>query len=349
MGLYKRGNKWYCSIVDANGTLIRRSLSKDKRVAERILAQMREQIALQKFGILPRSLPAFAGDRKKSLSDIEREFLDYAKFKGRSKAYFEHFEQVWNQLVVNQGIKSLEQISLEHIVTWASRQQAKGNKGQSINQRVSTLKAFSKWAVKRGYYDHDPLIGWEPLQEDDKAHRRDLRPEEIARILSFEWDGEYKLRWLVYFTTALRSSAGASLSWEWIDWKERLIILPPIHNKSKKELRLPMRTELHEALRFVHKTKGSPETGRVFSPIRRTSLLRRFRLVCERAGIDLSGVCLHSVRHTAATMYYKATGNLKAVQEILGHSSIATTSLYLHSNDDDKRDTIEGLDFSFCG
>lgn len=74
--------------------------------------------------------------------------------------------------------------------------------------------------------------------------------------------------------------------------------------------------------------------------------MAEFRKACKRVGIDLRGICLHSIRHTVASRMYEATnGNLKAVQELLGHTCIATTAKYLHVEDGIKRTAVEALSY----
>lgn len=50
----------------------------------------------------------------------------------------------------------------------------------------------------------------------------------------------------------------------------------------------------------------------------------------------------HSLRHAGATAAYNSTRNLRAVQEMLGHASLATTQRYLHLDDDERRETADG-------
>lgn len=348
MGLYKRGKKWYCCIADSEGKLIRKSLSTDKRVAELILAEMRKQIELQKFGVLPKDIPEQQTEPHKTLETLRREFFDYLKFKGRSDGYFENFYYLWQHLVVAGKLVYLKEFTLKLVQAWAAEKLEEGLKGQTINQYVSSLRAFTGWCLAQGYCDVDPLAKWERLKESDKNFRRDLNVEEVEAIVRAEWDDEYRLRWLVYFATGLRNTAGAELSWEWIDWRQEILVLPIKSNKSKRELRLPLHPVLAAALKRWREKQGNPEAGGIFPKTSRKQLLMRFRRVCKAAGVDLRGVCIHSVRHTTATMLYKASGkNLKAVQEVLGHRNIATTALYLHVDDDLKRSAVENLGFSF--
>lgn len=345
MGLYKRGKRWYGSVVNAEGKLIRKSLSSDRRVAERILAQMREQFELQRFGLLPKSLPEACS---KDMESIRREFYEQAKLKGRSDGYFLVFNHLWKQLIVKQGIRNPEGLTIKLVREWAAEQFRRGNKGQSINQRASMLRAFTKWCTQQGYYTSDPLAQWERVKVSEKDYRRDLEVSEIEAILANEEDPEFRLRWEVYFLTGFRKMAGAALSWEWIDWQQRVIVLPIKYNKSKRTHPLPMHPHLYKSLLTRYEEKGRPTEGRVFSAVSSNYLLDRFKKVCTAAGIDLRGVCLHSVRHTFAMLIYTASGgNVKLVQKVLDHQNIATTGEYLHADNGAIRDTLENLGITF--
>ena len=345
MGIYKRGRQWYCSIVDPNGRLIRKPLSADKRVAERIFAKLREQFELQKAGVLPKDIPE--AQKAKPLNVIRREFLDKMKVKGRTGRYFDSFDSAWRRVFDSAGVKTINEITWAVLEAWIQEQKRRGNKGQSINQVVFTLRPFIQWVIDEGYLNKNPWSAWEPLKDDDKVFRRDLTTEEVRLIFETEKNAEDRLRWLVYFSTGLRNTAGTLLAWEWVDWNERVLVLPVAANKSRRINRIPMHNGLYEALKTHHDACGNPTSGLVFTRIGSRLLLARFRAVCEKAGINLDGVCMHSVRHTVATMLYEAAGkNLKAVQEVLGHSSISTTAIYLHVDDELKRSALEKLDLN---
>jgi len=51
----------------------------------------------------------------------------------------------------------------------------------------------------------------------------------------------------------------------------------------------------------------------------------------------------HTLRHSYATQVYSVTGDLRLVQELLGHQNLATTTIYTHLDDASKRRSIEGV------
>jgi integrase len=83
----------------------------------------------------------------------------------------------------------------------------------------------------------------------------------------------------------------------------------------------------------------------------RNNLLREFYRVCGRAGIEGAGECgsvdLHSLRVTAASLMIEHGASPKAVQAILGHSTLALTmGVYAKATERSKRDAISALPFA---
>lgn len=64
---------------------------------------------------------------------------------------------------------------------------------------------------------------------------------------------------------------------------------------------------------------------------------------CKEAGINLNGYRFHDNRHTAATRLVRATGNLKMVQQLLGHSDLGTSGRYAHVTTDDLRNGMDAV------
>ena len=62
----------------------------------------------------------------------------------------------------------------------------------------------------------------------------------------------------------------------------------------------------------------------------------------SKAGLDSNKYSVHKLRHTAATLMYQyGQVDIRALQELLGHESIATTEIYTHVSNDQIRDAVE--------
>lgn len=74
-----------------------------------------------------------------------------------------------------------------------------------------------------------------------------------------------------------------------------------------------------------------------------TTLYRLFGRVLKRAGLQESGITPHSLRHAFATELVRAGVDVATISELLGHSNISTTSIYLHATSETKRAAVEML------
>ena len=72
------------------------------------------------------------------------------------------------------------------------------------------------------------------------------------------------------------------------------------------------------------------------------AIQRAFDKVLKNSGIT-THYSFHCLRHTFATLAYRADGNIRTVQELLGHSRLDTTMVYTYVNDEDKQEAVEKL------
>lgn len=338
-GLYKRGDVWYSRIAGPDGRLIRRRLSSDKQTAIIMLGEMRKTAELQRFGILPDNIQEHITD----CAVLKRKYLERMKTLGRRAATIKAYELGWKYLVEDNKLTRIDQITVSKVQEFADKLRAKGTRAQSINLYIRVVKCALSWARDFEYILRNPLAKWERLDNDEALKRRDMTAEEITRFFAAEDNEDYRLRWLVYFRTGLRASAGAGIRWEWIVWDQKALILPASDNKSRIDFWLPLDTELFEALRARRAALGDGEVrGPVFKRLGLQQIRKRFKQTCSKAGIDLDGLCLHSIRHTYATACFESSGNnVKVVQELLCHADGATTMGYIHASSQQKRETVE--------
>ena len=118
---------------------------------------------------------------------------------------------------------------------------------------------------------------------------------------------------------------------------ENLTLL--VRGKGGKERFVPFSIELRKVM-FMHLTgRASRDMGGhelVFCTagglrLSQRNVLRDFKLVCKRLGIQGVRASFHTLRHTMAVSYLRAGGNLFYLSRILGHSSLITTQRYLQS------------------
>ena len=82
------------------------------------------------------------------------------------------------------------------------------------------------------------------------------------------------------------------------------------------------------------------EDGR---PISRCRIWREMKQLCETAGVEPSKVFPHNLRHLFAAAFYQATGDIVKLADVLGHSSINTTRIYLLSTGEEHARCLERL------
>lgn len=335
-GWYMRGEVYYSRIAGPDGKMIRKRLGADKQTALAVLAEMRKTVVLQKGGVLPENME----EEIKLSRRLKEMYLERLRTLGRSPKTLEAFMISWKYVVEENKLDRIDQITVTNVQKFADRRKAKGTKGQTINHYVGLVKDALDWAREFEYIRRNPLARWEDLKKDSPRFRRDMTPEEITKFFERERDLEFRLRWMIYFTTGLRATAGTRVEWSWVLWNECVLLLPAWANKSGVDHRIPLDPGTLAELRSRYEEgckAGNP--GAVFPEIGTAQLRTRFRKICMEAGIDLNGLCLHSIRHTYATRAWIASGyNLKAVQSLLCHADPATTMQYLHVGEHELRD-----------
>lgn len=126
----------------------------------------------------------------------------------------------------------------------------------------------------------------------------------------------------------LRLAEALALTWADVHLNDTAPTLTVRHGKGGKDREVLLVPELTEALAAL---QGDTQDAPVLpyrSPTRARQRLRRLQ---ERAGVALkSGRAVHSLRHSAGTAVYAATGDLVAVQAWLGHANVATSRGYVH-------------------
>lgn len=139
--------------------------------------------------------------------------------------------------------------------------------------------------------------------------------------------------------TGMRVSEVCDMEQKDIDFKKLVITVVGKGNKTRY---IPISQSMVSILQaWLHvRDKFKPNTNKVFvskfgSALNRDTVNKMLKTYCNMAGLDSDVIHAHTLRHTCGTLTYKANGgDLRGVQEQLGHSSIATTQIYTHLADE---------------
>lgn len=209
----------------------------------------------------------------------------------------------------------------EELIEWLGR--CRTARTQSCY--TTAIKGFFRWALQKRRLDFDPASEL-PSPKVPKRLPRPATPEQVARILT-ETPEPVRLWATIAAYAGARCIEIAQLRREHIT--EQWVTLL---GKGDKERRVPTHPALWAAVRDLPPGPITTAT--------KGEISRRSWATFRRLGIQTS---LHPVRAALATTALQATGDLAAVQDILGHASPATTRIYASPSEAQMRAAIQAV------
>ena len=240
-------------------------------------------------------------------------------------------------------ITNVEDIKGIHLDMFNAMLIRNGNKPNTRSRKKSIIHKFFEYCVKFEIIEKNPsnVLDSIKVTDADRKKKDILTPKEKDKIFNkIEKNSRdaLKLRCLfkVLSQCAIRVSELCNLKWEDIDTKNKNIT---IHGKGRKLRKVPLFKDLEEDLKQWKKEQpGSCEyvftvknTEKPMQPRGVHDLVKRY---AKNAKID-KNIGPHALRRTAATDYLREGVNIKYIQMLLGHSSIATTMLYTNPGEDE--------------
>ena len=221
---------------------------------------------------------------------------------------------------------SIEEISIDQVKDFLQYSiETKKVSVSFINQVISAVRILQ----------HDVLgKSWESIRikrpRMDKKLPVVLSKEEVKLMIETTRNIKHRTLLAVTYSAGLRISELISLRPSDIDSDRKQIRVLGKGNKYRytllSENTLAMLRTYWRAYRPVRYLFEGQKKGQPFS---RTSINKVFKQTCNRAGIKKQAT-VHSLRHSFATHLLESGVNLKIIQGLLGHSSLRTTSIYLH-------------------
>ena len=242
------------------------------------------------------------------------------------------------------GVENVAAVDTEVIRSWLWSQANQGVAPKTLQRRVSSVKGFAAWAHRQGHTHSDIGAGLHQPKAPKRLPRvlTESQLGEIFDLLDARADtGDpvgLRDRAIVelLYSSALRVSELCGLKLASVDAAERTI---RVLGKGNKERVVPMGQPAHLALE-AYLEAGRPvllagdHSERIFLNTRGQPLGTRtvYQLIAgllePYPGNGPKGP--HTLRHSAATHLLDHGADLRSVQELLGHESLATTELYTH-------------------
>ena len=273
------------------------------------------------------------------------EFLDYLRFeKNRSEltvsSYAEDlkaFEAYFKNLDM---LLSWETVDADVIRGWMESMMDKGNRGTSVNRRLSALRSFYRYALAHQKVARDPS---RMIKGPKKAKPlpQFLKEEEMNRLLDVvEWGDDFesvraRTMLMTFYETGIRLSELTGLDDTAIDWANHAV---KVLGKRNKQRISPLGEELeHTLLIYIRVRDEQVKAGngalfvtrkgeRMSGDQVRNEVKRCLSLVST-----LSKRSPHVLRHTFATAMLNHEAGLESVKKLFGHESLSTTEIYTHT------------------
>jgi integrase/recombinase XerD len=236
------------------------------------------------------------------------------------------------------GAAGWTSVSAGQAAAWVHALSNEGYSAASLARKLSALRMLARFLVRERIRDDDftaLLTGPKPARKIPGT----LSEAEMARLVAAPVGGDPRAlrdRALLelFYSSGLRVSELAALTLQQIDLREGFL---RVFGKGSKERIVPVGGKACVAL-DTYLTSGRPHlvrshTGSAFflnhrgSSISRVGLWKIVKAHAKRAGITRN-VKPHALRHSFATHLLTGGADLRAIQEMLGHSSISTTQIY---------------------
>jgi integrase/recombinase XerC len=248
-----------------------------------------------------------------------------------------------SKLTPNCPLFELDALSLRALLGQLHRQ---GLDGKTLAQMLAALRNYFRFAERENWIDHNPISGVKPPKSKKKLPAV-LDVDQTKQWVEIDTQSELGLRDAamleLFYSCGLRLSELCQLRWTDLSFAAAEV---RVLGKGNKTRALPIgKMALHALQNWRNEqclaTTRTPHTstpqesfvfpGRNGASISPRAVQLRVKLLAQRQGL-WQRTYPHLLRHSFASHILESSGDLRAVQELLGHQDIKTTQVYTHLN-----------------
>lgn len=239
-----------------------------------------------------------------------------------------------SQWAQGQSVADVADLHLEQLRAFVAAEHRRGLSPKSLQRRLSACRSFYRWLLKHGRIAASPAAGLRAPKAPRKLPQV-LDVDEAVQLVELPTDAPLGLRdramLELFYSSGLRLSELCALRWRDLDFAEGLVT---VLGKGSKQRTVPVGSHARTALQaWRDESHGRNESpifpGRGGGPITPRAVQIRLRQLAQRQGL-FKRVHPHLLRHSFASHVLESSGDLRGVQELLGHADIATTQIYTH-------------------
>jgi integrase/recombinase XerC len=270
------------------------------------------------------------------LNDINEYLVFISQVKNLSENTTKSYERDLKKLYLfleKLNVTNYSDIKEEICSAWIGDLYSQNNKPKSIQRHLSSAKGFFRFLKKNNLISSSPF---ELVTAPKSSHTLPdvLSPEDVEQLLSFKPSNTIEIRDMaiveLMYSSGLRVSETVNINIS--DFEENMSFLRVIGKGSKTRL-VPMGRFAINAINnwLNEREKISNNTDALFLNSKGSRLsVRSIQLRLKKMAIKqgLPPVHPHMLRHSFATHMLESSGDLRTIQELLGHSSLSTTQIY---------------------
>lgn len=272
------------------------------------------------------------------LLDPVSDFLEYLKYeRNLSGKTIENYQRQLCVIVDGLTIESWQQLTTTHVKRVLAQARRQDLSPKSIALRLSALRSFCRFLVAQGCLTTNPAKAVSAPKQGRPLPKQ-LNVDEMNQLLNIDEASLLAVRdkamMELTYGCGLRLAELTNLDLKHIEDEGRQL---RVRGKGSKERILPVGSVAKAALNAWLKMRGElavPDETAVFLSMRQQrissrQIAKRMKLWAQNQSLDQS-VNPHKLRHSFATHMLESSGDLRAVQELLGHANLSTTQVYTH-------------------
>lgn len=265
-------------------------------------------------------------------------FLSYLQVERRMSAHtldaYQRDLAALTQWCEAQEVADPQTLQGEQLREFIASEHRRGLSAKSLQRRLSACRSFYAWLLKNNVIDISPAAGLRAPKAPRKLPQV-LDADEAVQLVELPTDAPLGLRdralLELFYSSGLRLSELCAMRWRDLDTASGIVL---VHGKGNRERTVPVGSHAMNALQEWRKESGGTSEKPVFpgrsgGPISQRAVQIRIKQLAQRQGL-FKNVHPHMLRHSFASHILESSGDLRGVQELLGHADIATTQIYTH-------------------